>query len=162
MCKHQSAWETFFIQGNFDQVAMIVKRELLWFPFFGWALALLGPIAINRKDSKSAMQQIIQQGKRYLEAGRWICVFPEGTRIASGEVGKYKLGGARLAVATGYPVVPVAHNAGRCWPKRKFIKRPGIIRIIFGPPIDPKGKTAEEVLELSKNWIETKMSEIDK
>jgi 1-acyl-sn-glycerol-3-phosphate acyltransferase len=161
MSKHQSAWETFFIQGNFDQVAMIVKRELLWFPFFGWALALLGPIAINRSDRKSAMQQIIQQGGRYLEAGRWVCVFPEGTRIAAGEVGKYKIGGARLAVATGYPIIPVAHNAGRFWPRRQFIKKPGIIRIDFGPPIDPQGKTAEEVLELTKNWIEEKVAELD-
>jgi 1-acyl-sn-glycerol-3-phosphate acyltransferase len=161
MCKHQSAWETFFMQSHFNQVAMITKKELLFFPFFGWALALLGPIAINRKKSKSAMQQLITQGQRCLDAGRWVVVFPEGTRIAYGDIGKYKLGGARLSVATGYPIIPVAHNAGRYWPRRQFIKNPGTIRIAFGEPIYPEGKTPEEVLELTQTWIENKIKEFD-
>jgi 1-acyl-sn-glycerol-3-phosphate acyltransferase len=161
MSKHQSAWETFFLSSSFDQVAMIIKKELLWMPFLGWGLGLLSPIAINRKDTKSAMQQIIQQGKRCLEAGRWVVIFPEGTRVASGQIGEYRIGGARLAVATGYPIVPMAHNAGRLWPRKKFILRPGLIRVVFGPPIDPQGKTAEEVLELTKNWIENQMLELN-
>ncbi len=160
MSKHQSAWETFFLQGNFAQAAMIVKKELLWFPFFGWALALLKPIAINRRHTKSAMYQLIAQGKAYLEAGRWVILFPEGTRIPAGQKGSYKIGGARLAVESGYPVIPVAHNAGYFWPRRQFVKKPGLIRIVFGPPIDPKGKTAEEVLVLVQNWIEKKVKEI--
>lgn len=161
MSKHQSAWETFYLQSKFDTAAMITKKELLFFPFFGWALALLGPIAINRKKTKSAMQQLIQQGRRCLEAGRWVVIFPEGTRIPSGLVGRYRLGGARLAVETGYPIIPVAHNAGRLWPRRQFIKKPGLIRVVFGPPIYPQGKTPEEVLALTKTWIEDKMKEID-
>lgn len=161
MSKHQSAWETFFLCSSFDQVAMIVKRELLWFPFFGWGLALLAPIAINRKDTKSAMQQIIQQGQQCLDDGRWVVIFPEGTRIPSGQIGKYRIGGARLSVATGYPIIPMAHNAGQHWPRQQFIKKPGLIRVVFGPPIYPEGKTAEEVLELTKTWIETKMLELD-
>jgi len=161
MSKHQSAWETFYLQGTFDQAAMIVKKELLWFPFFGWALALLKPIAINRKNTKSAMFQLIQQGRHCLEAGRWVVIFPEGTRIPAGQIGHYKVGGARLAVETGYPIIPVAHNAGYFWPRRQFIKKPGMIRIIFGPPIDPKGKTAEEVLTLTQNWIEAKIKEMN-
>jgi 1-acyl-sn-glycerol-3-phosphate acyltransferase len=161
MSKHQSAWETFFLSSSFDQVAMITKKELLWVPFLGWCLALLSPIAINRKDTKSAMQQIIQQGKRCLETGRWVVIFPEGTRVPAGQIGTYRIGGARLSVETGYPIVPMAHNAGRFWPKKKFVISPGLIRVAFGPPIDPQGKTAEEVLELTKSWIENKVLELE-
>lgn len=160
--KHQSAWETLFLAAAFDQAAIIVKRELLWLPFFGWGLALLSPIAINRGKTRAAMQQIIQQGKRYLKAGRWVIVFPEGTRVAPGQVGKYRVGGARLAVEAGYPLIPVAHNAGCCWQKRQFIKQPGQIRIVFGPPLYPEGRTPEALLELAKSWIEETMKKIDR
>src|SRR6185437_13107749 len=108
MCKHQSTWETFFVPSHFYQPAIILKRELLWVPFFGWGLATVDPIAINRKNSQSAMQQIIKKGRACLEAKRWVLVFPEGTRIAPGKVGKYRLGGARLAAETGYPILPIA------------------------------------------------------
>lgn len=154
LSKHQSTWETFFLQGLFHQAAIILKRELLWVPFFGWGLAIIDPIAINRKDTNSAMNQIISQGRKCLEAGRWILVFPEGTRIPAGKVGKYRIGGARLATETGYPVIPVAHNAGVFWPKRGFIKNPGTIQVIIGPLIETQNRRAEEVLEEAKNWIE--------
>jgi 1-acyl-sn-glycerol-3-phosphate acyltransferase len=157
LSKHQSAWETIFLAATFDQAAIIVKRELLWLPFFGWGLALLSPIAINRAKTRSAMQQIIQQGKSYLQAGRWVLVFPEGTRVSPGQVGKYRIGGARLAVEAGYPIIPVAHNAGHCWPRRQFIKNPGLIRIVFGPPLYPEGRTPEALLEAAKCWIEETM-----
>ncbi len=160
MSKHQSAFETFYLPSKFENAAMIVKKELLYLPFFGWALALLGPIAINRKKTKSAMQQLIQQGQHALDSGRWVVIFPEGTRIPAGKIGKYKLGGARLAVATGYPIIPVAHNAGYFWPRRKFLKTPGTVTIAFGPPIDPKGKTPEELLALTQTWIENKVKEL--
>lgn len=160
MCKHQSAWETFYLQSHLNEAAMITKKELLFFPFFGWALALLGPIAINRKNTRSAMQQLISQGQRCLDAGRWVVIFPEGTRIPYGEVGKYKLGGARLSQATGYPIIPVAHNAGRFWPRRQFTKIPGTIHLYFGEPIYPEGKTPEEILALTQNWIENKIQEM--
>lgn len=158
--KHQSAWETIFLAATFDQAAIIVKRELLWLPFFGWGLALLKPIAINRNNARSALQQIIQQGKRYLDAGRWVIVFPEGTRVAPGEIGKYRLGGARLAVESGFPLIPVAHNAGYCWSRRQFIKNPGTIQIIFGPPLYPQGRTPEELLAAAKAWIEKEMEKL--
>lgn len=161
LSKHQSTWETFFLPLIFHNPAMIAKRELLWVPFFGWGLAASEPITINRSNKSSAMQQIIKKGKQCLDAGRWVVFFPEGTRTAPGQVGKYHLGGARLATATGYSVVPVAHNAGRCWPKRKFIKRPGTIHVVIGAPIDPKNRTPEEVLELAKDWIESTMLRID-
>lgn len=154
LSKHQSAWETLYLPLVFPAPAIILKRELLWLPFFGWGLAAADPIAIDRKNKSSAMQQIITKGEKCLQSGRWVLLFPEGTRIAYGKVGHYKLGGARLAVATGYPVIPVAHNAGKFWPKRTFIKRPGTITMVIGPMIETKGKTPEEVMEQTQNWIE--------
>jgi len=162
LCKHQSTWETFLLPTLFDKFAVISKRELLWVPFFGWGLASSDPITINRKNKTSAMQQIIEKGTRCLQAGRWIFIFPEGTRTASGQVGDYKLGGPRLAAATGYPVLPIAHNAGRFWPRRKFIKRPGTITMVIGPLIETKGRKAEEVLADAKGWIEETMLKIDR
>jgi len=161
MSKHQSAWETFFLPTIFHAPAVILKRELLWIPFFGWGLAATDPIAIDRKNATSAMKQIITKGKKCLDDGRWVLVFPEGTRTAPGVAGKYRLGGARLATATGYPVIPVALNAGHCWPRRKFIKQPGTIRVVIGPAIESKGRTADEVLRLTRDWIETTMKTID-
>jgi 1-acyl-sn-glycerol-3-phosphate acyltransferase len=160
MSKHQSTWETFFIPLIFPNLAPIIKRELLWIPFFGWGLALALPIAINRNKKASAMQQIIQKGKKCLEEGRWIMFFPEGTRVPPGVVGQYKLGGARLATATGYPVIPIAHNAGYFWPRRQFIKQPGTIHMVIGPLIQSEGKQPEEILASVKEWIETTMIRI--
>lgn len=162
LSKHQSTWETFFLPLIFHDPAVIAKKELFWVPFFGWGLALSDPIAINRNNKQSAMQQIIEKGKKCLDQGRWVLVFPEGTRTASGAVGKYKLGGARLAAATGYPVLPIAHNAGRCWPRRKFIKQPGTITVVIGPMIESQGLKPEEILDLAKNWIEGTMTRIDR
>lgn len=159
--KHQSAWETFFLPTLFHEAAIILKRELLWVPFFGWGLATINPIAINRKNSHSAMEQIINQGKNYLSKGRWILVFPEGTRVAPGKAGKYRIGGARLAAQTSYPVIPVAHNAGRFWTRRTFIKKPGTIHVVIGPLIETKNKLPEDILKEAKSWIENTMKKID-
>jgi len=162
LSKHQSTWETFFLPTLFHQAAIILKRELLWVPFFGWGLAIVDPIAINRSNSKSAMSQIIEKGRKCLAKGRWILVFPEGTRIAPGQIGKYRLGGARLAVETQAPVIPVAHNAGRHWPKRGFIKKAGTIHVVIGPLIETQGRAPGDVLEEAKTWIEETMVRIDK
>lgn len=158
--KHQSAWETIVLAAMFQQAALIIKRELLWIPFFGWGLALLSPIAINRSKATNALQQLLGQGMKLLSQGRWIIIFPEGSRVEPGKVGRYHLGGAKLAVTSGYPVIPVAHNAGICWGKRKFIKSPGVIKVIFGPPIYPQGLTAQEVLHTAKTWIEQTMEQL--
>ncbi len=160
LSKHQSTWETFFLQGLFHQAAIILKRELLWVPFFGWGLAIIDPIAINRSKASDAMNQIITQGRKCLEAGRWILIFPEGTRIPPGKVGKYRIGGARLATTTGYPVIPVAHNAGCFWPKRSFIKTPGTIHVVIGALIETKNRSPEDVLAEAKNWIESTMKKL--
>lgn len=162
LSKHQSTWETFFLPVLFHDPAIILKREILWVPFFGWGLAASKPIAINRNKKRNAMQQIITQGKQFLAKGRWILIFPEGTRMPTGTVGNYKAGGARLAVETGYPVLPIAHNAGLYWPKRKFIKQPGTIHVVIGPLIETKGRTADEVLNSAKEWIENTMLEINR
>lgn len=160
LCKHQSTWETFYLPLLFQNPAPIAKKELMYIPFFGWALAAADSIAIDRSKKSTAQQQILVEGKRILDDGRWIMAFPEGTRTPFGTVGQYKLGGARLAAATGYPVIPVAHDAGRYWPRRKFMKYPGTIHLVIGPAIESKGRSAEEILELAKNWIETTMTRI--
>lgn len=159
--KHQSTWETFFFPGQFFELAIILKRELLRIPFFGWALASTRPIAINRNKTTTAMEQIMTLGTKCLNEGRWVLVFPEGTRVAPRTTGKYRLGGARLAVKTGHPVLPIAHNAGHFWPRRKFLKHPGTIRVVIGPLIETKGRSAEEVLMEAKNWIEGEMVRIE-
>lgn len=161
LSKHQSTWETFYLPLLFHTPAVILKRELLWIPFFGWGLAASDPISINRKNKTSAMSQIIAKGKKCLAAGRWILVYPEGTRVPAGRVGQYKLGGPRLAVAAECPVIPIAHNAGRFWPRRQLIKRPGTIRLVVGPVIETTNRTPEEVLELTKQWIEETVRRID-
>ncbi|MCP4697122.1 MAG: 1-acyl-sn-glycerol-3-phosphate acyltransferase [Gammaproteobacteria bacterium] len=154
MSKHQSAWETFALQEIFPPQVWVLKRELLWVPFMGWGLSLLDPIAIDRKRIRKSMRQIVEQGCQRLETGRWVVVFPEGTRVAQGDKKRYGLGGALLARSGAWPVVPVTHNAGEFWPKRGFLKRPGIIRVHIGPVIDTKGKTAKEINLLAEKWIE--------
>jgi 1-acyl-sn-glycerol-3-phosphate acyltransferase len=161
LSKHQSTWETLFLPTLFPSVAIIVKKELMWLPFFGWGLLAVEPIAIDRRDRVSAIEQIFKKGKEALDQGRWILVFPEGTRVSPGVVGTYRQGGARLAVHAGYPVIPVAHNAGRYWPKRKFMKKPGTIRVAIGPLIETKDRAPDAVLTEAKNWIETTVLRID-
>ncbi len=162
MSKHQSAWETIVFQKIFPAQTWVLKRELLWIPLFGWALALLRPIAIDRSAGRKAIEQVIEQGRERLQSGIWVVVFPEGTRVAPGTRKRYAMGGAVLAAETGYPVVPVAHNAGSFWPRRGFRKRPGTVRVVIGPAIDPRGKKAEEIIKQTEEWIESKMVEIEK
>lgn len=161
LSKHQSTWETFFLPLFFNNPAIISKREILWIPFFGWGLATAKPIIIDRKKRFLSMQQIYIKGKQSLEEGRWILIFPEGTRIPPGKIGRYKLGGARLAAETGYPILPIAVNSGRYWGRRQFIKQPGTIKVVIGPLIESKGRTPEELLYLTKYWIEKTMVRID-
>lgn len=157
LAKHQSSWETLAFQQIFPPQVWVLKSELLWVPFFGWGLAMTQPIAIDRNDRKKAIDQIIEQGRDRLVTGRCVVVFPEGTRVAVGERRRYGIGGAILAARTGYPVVPVAHNAGYFWPRRGFIKRPGTIRVVIGPTIVSHDKTAEEIRQLVETWIEATM-----
>lgn len=161
LSKHQSTWETFAFQQIFPPQVWVLKRELLWMPFFGWALALLQPIAIDRSSGRKAIQQIVEQGRQRLETGRWVVVFPEGTRIAPGHHKRFGMGGAVLAAETGYPVVPVAHNAGHYWPRRGLVIRPGTIDVIIGPLIESRGRSAEEINRLAETWIGETMAKLE-
>jgi len=154
MAAHQSTWETLALQQLFPPLAWVIKRELLWIPFFGWGLALLAPIAINRHAGQMATQQLIDKGCTRLTSGRWVVVFPQGTRVSFGERPAHKLGGARLAASANVPVIPVAHNAGRYWPRRQFLKYPGTITVRIGPAIQPHGKSPEMISAAVKHWIE--------
>lgn len=153
-CKHESAWETLALQIYFSPQVWVIKRELLWIPFFGWGLATLRPIAIDRKSRRAALDQILTQGRDRLNDGCWVVIFPEGTRVAPGERRRYRPGGAALTEKTGYPVLPVAHNAGDYWPRNSFVKRPGTIELVIGPPIESAGRSAAEINRLAEAWIE--------
>ncbi|MDH5445494.1 MAG: 1-acyl-sn-glycerol-3-phosphate acyltransferase [Gammaproteobacteria bacterium] len=158
--KHQSTWETFALQQIFPPQVYVIKRELLWIPFFGWGIAVLNPIAINRSSGHSAIRQVVEKGTARLKNGEWIVIFPEGTRVRPGEKKRYKMGGAILAAESGYPIVPVAHNAGYYWQKGQFIKKPGTIKVVIGPVINTKGRKPDEIIKDVEEWIESTMERI--
>ena len=159
-CKHQSTWETFVLQIIFPKISFVFKNELLWIPFFGWGLATMKPIAIQRGSGKKAVNQLVTGGIRRLKEGICVVIFPEGTRTQANGPGRYRIGGAVLAAESGYPVIPVAHHAGEFWPRKSFIKTPGKVTIRIGPAISTTGKTPEAILQESKAWIEAQMPKI--
>ncbi|SAL28548.1 acyltransferase [Caballeronia turbans] len=162
LSKHQSAWETLAFPALMPRpLCYVFKRELLYVPFFGWALGLLKMVHIDRKQGRDAFASVTRQGRARMEEGAWVIMFPEGTRTRVGSQGKYKTGGARFAVVTGAPVVPIAHNAGHVWPRNSFIKYPGIVTVSIGKPIDTAGLTPEEVNTRVESWIEAEMRRID-
>lgn len=160
LAKHQSAWETLAFQEIFPPQVWVLKKELLHIPFFGWGLAMMSPIAIDRSSSTAALKQIADQGRQRLADGFWIVIFPEGTRVNPGQKGHYQVGGAWLAVASGAPVLPVAHNAGEFWGRNAFLKRPGTITVSIGEPIDPRGLKPAELNSRVEAWIEAEMERI--
>jgi len=154
LSKHQSAWETMAFQLIFPPQVHVLKRELLWIPFFGWGLALMSPIAIDRGRGFAALRSIARRGRERLEQGFWVVVFPEGTRVAPGERRAYQLGGAWLAAASGAPVVPVAHNAGLLWPRNAFVKFPGTVTVRIGPVIESSNRDPKAINDQAEAWIE--------
>lgn len=156
LCNHQSAWETLFLQTLLPPQTWVLKKQLLAIPFFGWGLAMLEPIAIDRSKS-SSIKQLLNQGQKLLNKGRWVIIFPEGERLAPGENGKFSRSGAVLAKETGYKIVPLAHNAGICWPRNAFIKKPGTISVVIGPLLDPNALSADEIQQKAQSWIQTTM-----
>ena len=160
MAKHQSAWETIFIESAFPSQCWIVKKELLWLPFVGWGLLAIRCIAIDRKSGTTAREQVIQQGGERLREGLWVTIFPEGTRVAPGKRGRYAIGGALLAARTGAPILPIAHNAGEFWPRYAFRKRAGCVKVVVGPLIRTEGRDAVSVNQEVERWIEDQMRTI--
>lgn len=159
LSKHQSPWETFYLQRALRPVSTLLKKELLKIPFFGWGLRLTRPIAIDRGNPREAIRQVLVQGRQRLREGNNVLIFPEGTRIDVGQVGNYGRSGAALAVAAEAPLILIAHNAGVCWPARKFIKYPGTVRMVIHPPIATADADSKQLTEDAKNWIEAKLRE---
>jgi 1-acyl-sn-glycerol-3-phosphate acyltransferase len=160
MIKHTTVFETYAQLAIFPPQTWVVKRELQWIPIFGWGLAAMRPIAIDRGAGHTAVTQVIEQGRRLLADGIWITIFPEGTRVPAGQTKKYGISGAALAKEVQCPILPVAHNAGDLWPRRGLRKRPGLIRFCIGPPIEPADRPPKETNLIVQDWIESKMREI--
>jgi len=158
--KHESVFETMAGALLFPAQTWVVKRELMWLPFFGWGLAALRPIAINRQAGRTAVRQVIEQGQRRLAEGLFVVIYPEGTRVLPGHERRFGVSGAALARQAGVAIVPVAHNAGDFWPRRSFFKTPGTIKVVIGPPIDTTHRSNEEITRLGRAWIEATMDRI--
>jgi 1-acyl-sn-glycerol-3-phosphate acyltransferase len=162
LVKHQSTLETFLMPVLMPHpLAYVFKRELLYVPFFGWAMARLDMIHIDRNQRARAFSKVVEQGKRLLAQGIWIIMFPEGTRIPRGQKGVYKHGGTRLAVETGAPVIPIAVSSAKCWPRKAFIKTPGVVDVVIGKPIASEGRDPDDLLREVEAWIEGEMHRLD-
>ena len=162
LVKHQSAWETLVMPAIMPHpLAYVFKRELLFVPFFGWAMARMDMIHIDRNQGARAFHTVVRQGKRLMQQGNWVIMFPEGTRIPRGEAGTYKSGGTRLAIQCGVPVIPIAVTSAKCWPRKAFIKTPGIVDISIGKPIPSLGRKPDELMREVQTWIEAEMHRLD-
>lgn len=161
LSKHQSAWETIALRQIISPQTAVLKKSLLQIPFGGWALATLKPIAIDRSNQKEALKMLLEQGIARLQEGLFVLIFPEGTRVAPGAYKKFNAGGAMLAQKSGFPVIPLAHNAGEFWPRNSFLKYPGVIRVKIGPMISTQGKTAKEITAETEAWISQAMEELN-
>jgi len=157
MSKHQSAWETLYLESRFPNQCWIVKKELVWLPFVGWGLLAIRCIAIDRSSGQAAREQIVEQGAQRLKEGLWVTIFPEGTRVAPGKRGRYGIGGSMLATRTGTQILPIAHNAGEFWGRYAFKKRAGVVKIVIGAPIATEGRDVLSVNREVEEWIEAQM-----
>lgn len=160
LAKHQSAWETLAFQGIFPPQVWVLKRSLLKIPFFGWGLAMMSPIAIDRGAGIKSLRQTLDQGRDRLSAGWWVVMFPEGTRTRPGARGQYHIGGAWLASKIEAAIVPVAHNAGTLWGRGAFMKYPGTITVSVGPPIEPANLNPEQLNKRVEDWIEKEVARL--
>ena len=157
LSKHQSAWETFAFQTIFPPQVWVLKKSLLLVPFFGWGLAMMNPIAIDRSSGSKALKQMLTQGKNRIENGWYIVVFPEGTRTSIHKKVDYQVGGAWLSAKLHSVILPVAHNAGEYWPKNALLKKPGTINVVIGKPIQTVDKSPADLIKQVETWIETNM-----
>ncbi|QHE88743.1 lysophospholipid acyltransferase family protein [Hydrogenophaga sp. BPS33] len=162
LLKHQSTWETFCMPALMPHpLAYVFKKELLYVPFFGWAMARMDMIHIDRSKRAQAFNKVVEQGRRLLKQGTWVIMFPEGTRIERGQKGQYKSGGTRLAVETGAPVIPIAVTSAKCWPRKAFIRKPGTVEFSIGKPIPSEGRQPDELMREVEAWIEAEMRRLD-
>ena len=162
LSKHQSTWETFFFPTLMPKpLAYVFKRELLYIPFFGWAMSRMDMIHIDRSKRAAAWAKVAEQGRKHMGKGNWVIMFPEGTRAARGQQGSYKSGGTRLAVDTGRPVVPIAVTSAVCWPRKSFLVRPGVVDVSIGQPIESAGRQPDELMREVEAWIEGEMRRLD-
>ena len=162
LVKHQSTYETFLMPAIMPHpLAYVFKKELLYVPFFGWSIGSLDMIHIDRSQRAKAFAKVVEQGQALLDRGVWVIMFPEGTRIPRGGRGSYKTGGTRLAIATGAPVIPIAVTSAKCWPRKAFIKHPGVVDVSIGKPIPSVGRDAEELMREVETWIEAEMHRLD-
>jgi len=162
LVKHQSTWETFCMPALMPHpLAYVFKKELLYVPFFGWAMGRMDMIHIDRSKRAQAFNKVVEQGQRLVDQGTWVIMFPEGTRIPRGEKGVYKNGGTRLAIATGAPVIPVAVTSAKCWPRKALIKRAGTVEFSIGKPISSVGRQPDELMREVEAWIEAEMRRLD-
>ena len=162
LVKHQSTFETFLMPVIMPHpLAYVFKKELLYVPFFGWAIGRLDMIHIDRSQGHRAFAKVVVQGRKLLARGIWIIMFPEGTRIARGQQGIYKTGGTRLAVETGAPVIPIAVSSAKCWPRKAFIKSAGVVDVSIGKPIASAGREPAELMREVQDWIEAEMRRLD-
>ena len=162
LVKHQSTYETFLMPVIMPHpLAYVFKKELLTIPFFGWAIGRLDMVHIDRSQRAKAFQKVVERGRKLLAKGTWVIMFPEGTRIPRGQVGQYKSGGARLAIEVGVPVIPIAVTSAKCWPRRALLKRPGVVEVSIGAPIDTAGQTPEAITLRVQAWIEAEMQRLD-
>lgn len=161
MANHQSAWETLALSKHLPPLVWIIKKELLFIPFFGWGLALLKPIALQRKKAKASIQQLVEQGQKRLDSGYWVLVFPEGTRVSILSEQPYKRGGMILAEKTAYPILPIAHNSGHFWINNSFFKKPGTIKVSIGPIIETQGKSEKEILQTLESWLRAEVKRLE-
>ncbi len=162
LVKHQSTYETFLMPAIMPRpLAYVFKKELLKIPFFGWSIGALDMIHIDRAHGSRAFHKVVEQGKRLLAQGTWVIMFPEGTRIDRGQSGDYKTGATRLAIMAGVPVVPIAVTSARCWPRKAFVKTPGVVDVSIGKPIDTQGRKHEELMVEVADWIEAEMQRLD-
>jgi len=162
LVKHQSTWETFSMPTLMPHpLAYVFKKELLYVPFFGWAMSCMDMIHIDRSKRAQAFAKVVEQGKRLLAQGTWVIMFPEGTRIDRGQKGQYKSGGTRLAIETGAPVIPIAVTSAKCWPRKAFVKTPGTVEFSIGRPIPSQGRQPDELMREVEDWIEAEMRRLD-
>ena len=161
MSKHQSTWETMGLRGILKpEQSWVMKQELTRLPVFGWGLRFTKSIPIDRSAGRRAVLKLVEDGMAMLKEGRYVIVFPEGTRTAPGERRKYGLGGGVLAERSGVPVIPIAHNAGVFWRRRGVKKYPGTIRVVVGPAIPAAGRKASEIMQDVESWIEARQAEL--